>query len=85
MGRLWKTVEIFCAPSPRLAGAGASGDTNIAAFENRRPIERLRACSGCAGDYEDPDRTAWTEEGHEEEDPEAEPGAPGFDFPVQCT
>jgi hypothetical protein len=20
----------------------------------------LRACSACAGDYEDPDRTAWT-------------------------
>jgi hypothetical protein len=27
----------------------------------------LRACSGCAGDYEDPDRTAW-EEGFEEEE-----------------
>ena len=25
-----------------------------------------RACSGCAGDYEDPDRSAWEEE--EEED-----------------
>jgi hypothetical protein len=26
-----------------------------------------RACSGCAGDYEDPDRSAW-EEDFEEED-----------------
>jgi hypothetical protein len=27
----------------------------------------VRACSGCAGDYEDPDRSAW-EEDFEEED-----------------
>jgi hypothetical protein len=27
----------------------------------------LRACSACAGDYEDPDRTAWTAEREEEE------------------
>jgi hypothetical protein len=26
-----------------------------------------RACSGCTGDYEDPDRSAW-EEGFEEEE-----------------
>jgi len=30
---------------------------------------KMRACSACAGDYEDPDRTAWTPgEGEEEED-----------------
>ena len=28
-----------------------------------------RACSGCAGDYEDPDRSAW-EEDFEEEEPD---------------
>ena len=30
----------------------------------------LRACSACAGEYEDPDATSWTEvpdEGHEQE------------------
>jgi hypothetical protein len=27
------------------------------------PIE---ACSACGGDYEDPDRTAWTDEEHED-------------------
>jgi hypothetical protein len=45
----------------------------------------LRACSGCAGDYEDPDRSAWdpdTEENEEdtatEESPaEERPAAPG--------
>jgi hypothetical protein len=85
MHGLWKTVEIFCALLPKLAGAPDSGDAGIAAFENRRLLEGLRACSGCAGDYEDPDRTAWTEEGLEEEDPEAEPGAPENEFPVLCT
>jgi len=29
--------------------------------------ERLRACSACAGDYEDPDRTAWPFEVENEE------------------
>jgi hypothetical protein len=81
---LWKTVEIFCALLPKLAGDGAEVDAAIAAFENRLRIERLRACSGCAGDYEDPDRTAWTEEDPEEQDPEAEHRGPGSEFPVQC-
>jgi hypothetical protein len=26
----------------------------------------FRACSGCAGDYEDPDRTVWEEETEED-------------------
>jgi hypothetical protein len=25
----------------------------------RRPFAALSACSGCTGDYEDPDRTTW--------------------------
>ena len=28
----------------------------------------MRACSACAGDYEDPDRTAWTPDDEEEEE-----------------
>ena len=28
----------------------------------------IRACSACAGDYEDPDRTAWAPDGEEEEE-----------------
>jgi hypothetical protein len=34
----------------------------------------VRACSGCAGDYEDPDRMAWEEETEEEEEEEDEEG-----------
>ncbi|GAC1617822.1 MAG: hypothetical protein PVS2B2_02350 [Candidatus Acidiferrum sp.] len=28
----------------------------------------LQACSGCSGDYEDPDRTAWTDEEYADSD-----------------
>jgi hypothetical protein len=45
----------------------------------------LRACSGCAGDYEDPDRSAWEPDPEENEEDTAveeilekeEPSAPG--------
>jgi len=30
-------------------------------------LQPLRACSACGGDYEDPDRTAWTAETEEDE------------------
>ncbi len=46
----------------------------------------LRACSACAGDYEDPDRTAWTPD-EEEEDLLAgkmrEKAQNGDEFPAQ--
>jgi hypothetical protein len=29
------------------------------------PLGNLRACSACAGDYEDPDRTAWPADGEQ--------------------
>jgi hypothetical protein len=32
----------------------------------RAGIAAVRACSACAGDYEDPDRLAWTEPDEEE-------------------
>ena len=35
--------------------------------------QALRACSACAGDYEDPDRTAWTSEREEDETHAEEP------------
>ena len=46
----------------------------------------LHACSACAGDYEDPERTAWDEELRERErDPDEDEGRQlaGDDFPVQ--
>jgi len=46
----------------------------------------VRACSASAGDYEDPDRTAWTpdEDGGEgREDDEDELGIPGNQVPAE--
>jgi len=60
-------VEIFCALLPGLGGHGDSAEALIAEFERRQRTDRLRACSACAGDYEDPDRTAWSTAVEEEE------------------
>jgi hypothetical protein len=48
----------------------------------------MHACSACAGDYEDPERTAWSdaseEEGAEETSADhAEQSAPSEAFPVR--
>ena len=43
----------------------------------------LRACSACAGDYEDPERTAWTPDEDGGEDREEELGIPGEQFPAE--
>jgi hypothetical protein len=41
-------------------------------------------CSACAGDYEDPDRTAWTpDEGEDEERDDGAPGATEEEFPAE--
>ena len=42
----------------------------------------MRACSACAGDYEDPDRTAWVTGGGEGEDA-GEAKAEGEEFPAE--
>lgn len=44
--------------------------SDIALNEERGVGVIMRACSACAGDYQDPDRTAWTatEENDGEED-----------------
>jgi len=36
----------------------------------------LRACSGCAGDYEDPDRSAWEPDPEENEEDTTVEGIP---------
>ncbi len=61
--RLWKSVEI---PRPILSEVNRSWsvpdaeiDAAIDALEMRLLVGRVRACSGCAGDYEDPDRSIW--------------------------
>ena len=43
----------------------------------------LRACSACAGDYEDPDRTARTQDDAEDEDRDDAPSATAEEFPAE--
>jgi hypothetical protein len=72
-------VEIFSAILRGVNGDGSVPDDAIEdvldALELRLLIDRVRACSGCAGDYEDPDRSQWglddleAEEGPDEDGP----------------
>lgn len=43
----------------------------------------LSACSACAGDYEDPDRTAWEDESSGEAEGESPRPAKGEEFPAE--
>jgi hypothetical protein len=43
----------------------------------------MRACSACAGDYEDPDRTAWTPDDAEDEERDGTPRATTEKFPAK--
>ncbi len=69
-------VEI-CAklPAPSLARRAEAQ----AALQSPQP---MRACSACAGDYEDPDRTAWIRDGGEVEDVGA-PEVEEEEFPAE--
>lgn len=49
----------------------------------RGPAAGIRACSACAGDYEDPDRTAWRPEASEDDQDERAPRMPAEEFPAE--
>jgi hypothetical protein len=55
--------------------------------EGAGEMPAMRACSACAGDYEDPERTAWSPDdpdGEEREDGrEEEREAPNEEFPAE--
>jgi len=63
---LWKSVENFSGIA--LAGAAARGSRQPGFYGGREISQPSQtACSSCAGDYEDPDRTAWTPDAEEDE------------------
>jgi len=43
----------------------------------------LRACSACAGEYEDPERTAWTPDDAEEEECDSVMSVDTEEFPAE--
>jgi hypothetical protein len=65
---LWKSVEDFSGCGINQAAVGSRLELAARAGSAAIP-QPLRACSACAGDYEDPDRTAG---GTDEEDDEVE-------------
>jgi hypothetical protein len=77
---MWKSVENLSAHSIAGLPAGQPPDSG---FDRGRDAAGppLGACSACAGDYEDPDRTAWPPATEEEDEgapqvtPDARPGA----------
>ncbi len=74
-GKLRRQTDAAAVPSgARCAAQGA---------EHRGAMAGLCACSACAGDYEDPDRTAWTPDEAGGEGREEELGIPGEQFPAE--
>jgi hypothetical protein len=63
---LWKSVEDYSGlgfgpkAAESLVELAARADSGAA-------LQPLSACSACAGDYEDPDRTAWGPDAEEDE------------------
>jgi len=69
---LWKNVENSCGLR---TAAGEASRAGVATGEEARiaaSSEAMQACSACAGDYEDPDRTAGGEDDLPDEDGERE-------------
>jgi hypothetical protein len=71
-GELWKSVEIYCAVLLRLAVDANSADRLIAEFLVNQQHRLMGACSGCAGNCENPDATA-PPEVHSQEEKAASP------------
>ena len=81
---LWKTVENFAAVLPETFLEGEPPRTQLANAENTLQISEFLACSGCSGDYEDPDVTAWREDFDESDEvDEGDRATTAEEFPVQ--
>jgi hypothetical protein len=63
---LWKSVEDFPGRASGGEVAGGLREPTVRDDSGAAPVP-LRACSACAGDYEDPDRTAWNPDVEEAE------------------
>jgi hypothetical protein len=60
--RLWKSVENVSGSCKPLAGAELLPLAVLREPSGATSLQSVEACSACAGDYEDPDRTAGGEE-----------------------
>jgi hypothetical protein len=76
---LWKSVEDFSCQRFGRESARSLLES-VARVDSSTASQPLRACSACAGDYEDPDRTAWGPDA--EEDESGEEHTRGDEFPA---
>ncbi len=81
-------MEICGKPGPLDLRPGAESVPEVyAAFhlaeKGGAGVAGMRACSACAGDYEDPDRTAWTPDDAVDEEREEAPAAGGEEIPAE--
>jgi hypothetical protein len=73
-GKLWR--------SDHGNAAGQEVLDEIYAIAGARGAIEMRACSACAGNYEDPDRTVWTPDDAEDDERDGAPRAPTEEFPA---
>ncbi len=76
--KLWKSVEIFSGSRMPLADTQLLPPASFGEPGDAASSQAVEACSACAGDYEDPDRTAGTDEESEED-----VDAAGDEFPAE--
>ena len=74
-GKVWRQGHETAARPETRAGVYT---INVAARTNE-----MRACSACAGDYEDPDRTAWTPNDVDDEERDPAPRTNTEEFPAE--
>ncbi len=55
----------------------------VYSIEGAGAAREMRACSACAGNYEDPDRTAWTPDEGEEQERDGAPCTAAEEFPAE--
>jgi hypothetical protein len=85
---LWKSVQIVCLELQTEALHKLRTGDAVTPPQAASQATCLRACSACAGDYEDPELTAWGDASEEEGDDEAsadnaEPSVTRERFPVR--
>ena len=74
-GKLWRP-DHSAADEREERGQVYSADDAGGAIE-------MRACSACAGNYEDPDRTAWTPDDEEDDESAAARRGSTEEFPAE--
>ena len=74
-GKLWRQAQRTAAQYAMRGGVYTINGAGVTGA--------MRACSACAGDYEDPDRTACTPDSAEDEGDDDVPRATTEEFPAE--